>query len=201
MHDWHAAHGARFVNAGLVEAAAFVSASPANRKTTPRTAKRSNVRTNVGVVDVSTLGKIELQGRDVAELLNRVYINKWDTLAVGRCRYGVMLREDGIVMDDGTTSRLSATHYLMTTTTVNAVKVMQQLEYLLQAEWPELDVFVDVGDRAMVCRRAVGPARAQGVGEARRHRCLERSVSVSRGRRHATFAAASGLDSRRGSSG
>ena len=100
-----------------------------------------NVRTNVGVVDVSTLGKIELQGRDVAELLNRVYINKWDTLAVGRCRYGVMLREDGIVMDDGTTSRLSDTHYLMTTTTVNAVKVMQQLEYLLQAEWPELEVF------------------------------------------------------------
>jgi len=100
-----------------------------------------NVRSNVGVVDVSTLGKIELQGRDVAELLNRVYINRWDTLAVGRCRYGVMLRDDGLVMDDGTTSRLAATHYLMTTTTVNAVKVMQHLEYLLQAVWPELDVY------------------------------------------------------------
>ena len=66
------------------------------------------MRTNVGVVDVSTLGKIELQGRDVAEFLNRVYINRWDTLAVGRCRYGVMLRDDGIVLDDGTTSRLAA---------------------------------------------------------------------------------------------
>ncbi len=65
-----------------------------------------NVRSNVGVVDVSTLGKIELQGRDVAEFLNRVYINRWDTLAVGRCRYGVMLRDDGMVFDDGTTSRL-----------------------------------------------------------------------------------------------
>jgi sarcosine oxidase subunit alpha len=90
---------------------------------------------------VSTLGKIELQGRDVAEFLNRIYINKWDTLAVGRCRYGVMLRDDGIVMDDGTTSRLGPTHYLMTTTTVNAVKVMQQIEYLLQAEWPDLEVY------------------------------------------------------------
>ena len=66
-----------------------------------------NVRTNVGVVDVSTLGKIELQGRDAAEFLNRVYINRWDTLAVGRCRYGVMLRDDGMVLDDGTTSRLA----------------------------------------------------------------------------------------------
>ena len=66
-----------------------------------------NVRTNVGVVDVSTLGKIELQGRDVVEFLDRVYVNRWHTLAVGRCRYGVMLRDDGIVMDDGTATRLA----------------------------------------------------------------------------------------------
>jgi len=74
--------------------------------------------------------------------LNRVYINRWDTLAVGRCRYGVMLRDDGIVLDDGTTSRLGATHYLMTTTTANAVRVMQHLEILLQIDWPELDVYI-----------------------------------------------------------
>jgi sarcosine oxidase subunit alpha len=101
-----------------------------------------NVRTNVGLVDVSTLGKIELQGKDVAEFLNRVYINRWDTLAVGRCRYGVMLRDDGMVLDDGTTSRLSPTHYLMTTTTVNAVYVMQHLEALLQIDWPDLEVYL-----------------------------------------------------------
>ena len=145
IHDWHAEHGARFINAGLWKRPhsypGFTSVSGESEDDAVNREAR-NVRTNVGVVDVSTLGKIELQGRDVAELLNRVYINKWDTLAVGRCRYGVMLREDGIVMDDGTTSRLSETHYLMTTTTVNAVKVMQQLEYLLQAEWPELEVFV-----------------------------------------------------------
>ena len=97
---------------------------------------------NVGVVDVSTLGKIELQGKDAAELLNRVYINRWDTLPLGRCRYGVMLRDDGLVLDDGTTSRLGTTHFLMTTTTVNAVTVMQHLERLLQVDWPGLDVFV-----------------------------------------------------------
>jgi sarcosine oxidase subunit alpha len=144
IHDWHAERGARFINAGLWKRPhsypGFSSVSGESEDDAVNREAR-NVRTNVGVVDVSTLGKIELQGGDVAELLNRVYINKWDTLAVGRCRYGVMLREDGIVMDDGTTSRLSDTHYLMTTTTVNAVKVMQQLEYLLQAEWPELEVF------------------------------------------------------------
>ncbi|MEP6657381.1 MAG: sarcosine oxidase subunit alpha family protein [Betaproteobacteria bacterium] len=140
MHEWHREHGARFVNAGLWKRP---HSYPRPGETEDDAANREarNVRTHVGVVDVSTLGKIELQGRDVAELLNRLYINKWDTLAVGRCRYGVMLRDDGIVMDDGTTSRLSATHYLMTTTTVNAVKVMQQLEYLLQAEWRDLEVY------------------------------------------------------------
>ena len=134
------AHGARFVNAGLWKRPhSYPRDGESEDDAVNREAR--NVRSNVGIVDVSTLGKIELQGRDVVELLNRVYINKWDTLAVGRCRYGVMLREDGMVMDDGTTSRLSATHYLMTTTTVNAVKVMQQIEYLLQAEWPELEVY------------------------------------------------------------
>lgn len=140
MHGWHAERGACFVNAGLwsrphsYPRAGESADDAANREAL-------NVRANVGIVDVSTLGKIELQGRDVAEFLNRVYINRWDSLAVGRCRYGVMLREDGMVMDDGTTSRLAATHYLMTTTTVNAVKVMQHLEYLLQAVWPELEVY------------------------------------------------------------
>ena len=90
---------------------------------------------------MSTLGKIELQGRDVAEFLNRIYINRFDNLQVGRCRYGVMLREDGIVRDDGTTSRLDTTHYLMTTTTANAVAIMQTIERLLQVDWPDLDVY------------------------------------------------------------
>ncbi|HVF65983.1 MAG TPA: 2Fe-2S iron-sulfur cluster-binding protein [Casimicrobiaceae bacterium] len=140
MHEWHAAHGARFINAGLWKRP---HSYPHDGESEDDAANREalNVRTNVGIVDVSTLGKIELQGRDVIEFLNRIYINRFDTLAVGRCRYGVMLRDDGIVLDDGTLSRLGTTHYLMTTTTVNAVRVMQQLEFLMQVEWPELDVY------------------------------------------------------------
>jgi sarcosine oxidase subunit alpha len=141
MHDWHVEHGAAFVNAGLWKRPhSYPRAGETPEDAVNREAR--NVRTNVGVVDVSTLGKIELQGRDVAELLNRVYANRWDTLAVGRCRYGLMLREDGIVLDDGTTSRLASTHYLMTTTTLNAVKVMQHLERALQIDWPDLEVYV-----------------------------------------------------------
>ncbi len=140
LHDWHAAHGARFVTAGLW---LRPHSYPRPGETPDDAANREarNVRTNAGIVDVSTLGKIELQGRDVATLLDRVYVNRFDNLAVGRCRYGLMLRDDGIVQDDGTVSRIAPTHYLVTTTTVNAVRVMQQLEYLIQVEWPELDVY------------------------------------------------------------
>ncbi len=141
MHEWHVEHGARFINAGLWKRPHSYP-RPGESPEDAANREARNVRTQVGVVDVSTLGKIELQGKDAAEFLNRVYINRWDTLAVGRCRYGVMLREDGMVLDDGTTSRLAATHYLMTTTTVNAVAVMQHLERLLQVDWPDLDVRV-----------------------------------------------------------
>src|SRR5204863_376521 len=129
MHDWHVEHGARMLNAGLWKRPhSYPRPGESEDEAANREAK--NVRASVGIVDVSTLGKIELQGRDVVELLNRMYINRWDTLAVGRCRYGVMLRDDGIIMDDGTTSRLGPTHFLMTTTTGEAVKVMQQIELL-----------------------------------------------------------------------
>ena len=140
MHAWHAERGARFVNAGLWKRP---HSYPGTGESEDDAANREarNVRANVGIVDVSTLGKIELQGRDAAELLNRIYCNRWDNLQVGRCRYGVMLREDGFVRDDGTTSRLDATHYLMTTTTANAVSIMQYIERLLQVDWPDLDVY------------------------------------------------------------
>ncbi|UPJ79380.1 sarcosine oxidase subunit alpha family protein [Bradyrhizobium sp. 183] len=98
------------------------------------------VRTGVGICDVSTLGKIDIQGTDAAEFLERVYTNGWKTLPIGKARYGLMLREDGFVMDDGTTSRLGENHFLMTTTTINAGKVMQHLDFCHQVLWPELDV-------------------------------------------------------------
>jgi sarcosine oxidase subunit alpha len=106
------------------------------------------VRSKVGVCDVSTLGKIDIQGSDAGAFLDRVYINTFSTLPVGKARYGLMLREDGFVMDDGTTSRLANDHFYMTTTTANAGKVMQHLEFCHQALWPELDVqMVSVSDQ------------------------------------------------------
>lgn len=100
----------------------------------------ANVREQVGICDVSTLGKIDVQGSDAGTFLDRVYANTFSTLPVGKARYGLMLREDGFVLDDGTTARLRDDHYFVTTTTVNAVKVMQHLEFCQQCLWPELDV-------------------------------------------------------------
>ena len=91
------------------------------------------VRTSVGVADVSTLGKIDIQGADAARFLDMVYTNTFSTLPVGRVRYGLMLREDGMVLDDGTTARLDETHFLMTTTTAAAGLVMRHLDFVQQA--------------------------------------------------------------------
>lgn len=98
------------------------------------------VRKTAGLCDVSTLGKIELFGPDAAEFLNRLYINGWKALPVGKARYGLMLREDGYVFDDGTTSRLADDHFLMTTTTANAAGVLAHMEHYSQVVWPELNV-------------------------------------------------------------
>lgn len=100
----------------------------------------SMVRNAVGVCDVSTLGKIDLQGPDVGEFLDFVYTNMFSTLKVGRTRYGLMLREDGTVMDDGTTARMGENHYVMTTTTAAAGPVMRHLEYVHQCLRPDLDI-------------------------------------------------------------
>ena len=97
-------------------------------------------RGGVGLCDVTTLGKIDIQGRDAATFLNRVYANAFAKLAVGKVRYGLMLREDGIVKDDGTTARFSETHFVMTTTTANAVSVFRHMEFCRQCLWPDLDV-------------------------------------------------------------
>lgn len=98
------------------------------------------VRQSVGVCDVSTLGKIDIQGPDAAKLLDFVYTSMFSTLKEGRVRYGLMLREDGFIMDDGTTARMGRNHYVMTTTTAAAGQVMAHLEFVLQALRPEWDV-------------------------------------------------------------
>lgn len=144
MHDWHAANGAVFVEAGhwLRPQYYLAEGTPDGKAAMDSaiTGEVRAVRNAVGLVDVSTLGKIDIQGPDAAELLNRLYANGFKTLAVGKASYGLMLREDGIVHDDGTTSRLGEQHYLMTTTTAHAGDVMAQIEWYLQVVWPELDV-------------------------------------------------------------
>ena len=89
--------------------------------------------------DVSTLGKIDLRG-PMQRSFDRIYTNTWTALAVGRARYGLMLREDGFVLDDGTTSRLAEDRFIVTTTTANAAKVLQHMEFCHQWLWPDLDV-------------------------------------------------------------
>ena len=100
----------------------------------------NHVRNAVGICDVSTLGKIDIQGPDAAALLDFVYINTFSTLKVGRVRYGLMLREDGTVLDDGTCARLGATRFVMTTTTAAAGTVMRHLEFVAQCLRPEWQV-------------------------------------------------------------
>jgi len=98
-------------------------------------------RTSVGILDASTLGKIDIQGADAREFLGRVYTNAWQKLAPGRCRYGLMCGEDGMVFDDGVTACLADNHFHMTTTSGGAARVLEWLEIYHQTDWPELDVY------------------------------------------------------------
>jgi heterotetrameric sarcosine oxidase alpha subunit len=139
-HRWAVEQGADFVEVGpWLRARWFPRAGERDWLMSVDREVRT-VRSSVGVCDVSTLGKIDLHGADAGIFLDRIYINTFSTLSVGKARYGVMLREDGFVMDDGTTSRLAEDHYYMTTTTGNAAKVMQHLEFCHQVLWPGLDV-------------------------------------------------------------
>ena len=141
MHSWHEKNNAIFVDAGAWKRPRYYKQGNENLlEASKREAK--NVREHVGICDVTTLGKIDIKGPDAAEFLNRVYTNGWSKLSIGKARYGVMLREDGIVMDDGTTTRISENHYHMTTTTAQAANVLSHLEYYLQIIWPELKVNV-----------------------------------------------------------
>jgi methylglutamate dehydrogenase subunit C len=147
MHDWHLANGATMIEAGPWLRPWFYSWA-GNDAATAYVAEMELVRGGVGISDVSSLGKIELQGPDTAELLNRLYTNDFAKLPVGKARYGVMLNDDATVLDDGTTARFSETTYFMTTTTAQAGEVMSRLEFLLQAAWPNLRVHVvSVTDR------------------------------------------------------
>lgn len=141
MNDWHVKNKAKFENVGQWKRAWYYpNGNESMHEAVQRESKAA--RESAGILDASTLGKIDIQGTDASEFLNRVYTNSWTKLDIGKCRYGLMLNEDGMVYDDGVTTRLDKNHFIMTTTTGGAANVLAKLEDYLQTEWPELDVYL-----------------------------------------------------------
>ncbi len=141
IHDWAAANGAKFEDVGLWKRAWYFPARGEDMDMAVARETRA-VRSSAGIFDASTLGKIEVAGPDAAEFMNRIYTNAWLQLAPGRCRYGLMLKEDGYVFDDGVAARLSPELFHVTTTTGGAPRVLAHMEDYLQTEWPDLKVFL-----------------------------------------------------------
>ncbi|MBF9033498.1 sarcosine oxidase subunit alpha family protein [Rhodobacterales bacterium HKCCE2091] len=156
-HHWAEARGAVFVEAGQwLRAQYFPQPGETHwRESVDREAKA--VRAGVGLCDVTTLGKIDVQGPDAGAFLDRVYSNGMASLAVGRVRYGLMLREDGIAYDDGTCARLAEDHYVVTTTTANAGLVYRNMEFARQGLFPDLDVQIVSSTDAWAQIAVAGP--------------------------------------------
>ncbi len=141
IHGWAAEHGALFENVSLWRRAwYFPKAGEDIHAAVARESKAA--REAVGLFDGSTLGKIEVVGPDAAEFMNRMYVNSWTKLEPGRCRYGLMLKEDGYILDDGVVARLAPDRFHVTTTTGGAARVLNHMEDYLQTEWPYLNVFL-----------------------------------------------------------
>ncbi len=140
LQKWHLQQGAEFEDVGQWKRPWYF---PKNGEDMHAAVAREckAVRNAVGILDASTLGKIDIQGPDAREFLNRVYTNAWTKLDVGKARYGLMCKEDGMVFDDGVTACLADNHFVMTTTTGGAARVMEWLEIYHQTEWPELKVY------------------------------------------------------------
>ncbi|GAA3414985.1 2Fe-2S iron-sulfur cluster-binding protein [Streptosporangium vulgare] len=140
LHEWHVAYGAPFENVGQWKRPWYYPREGEDMEAAVLRECRA-VREAAGAMDASTLGKIDIQGPDAAELLDRLYTNMMSTLKVGSIRYGVMCRPDGMVFDDGTVIRLAEDRFLVTTTTGNAAAVLDWMEEWLQTEWPSLRVY------------------------------------------------------------
>ncbi|TDO99806.1 sarcosine oxidase subunit alpha [Marinomonas balearica] len=140
MHAWHEERGAEYEDVGQWKRPWYF---PLKGESMQDALNRECLATreSVGILDASTLGKIDIQGKDAREFLGRVYTNAWAKLAVGKCRYGLMCGEDGMVFDDGVTSCLGENHFLMTTTSGGAAHVLEWLELYHQTEWPEMEVY------------------------------------------------------------
>ena len=156
MHQWHTDHGALFEDVGQWKRPWYY---PRSGESMLNAVNRECVaaRTRIGIMDASTLGKIDIQGADTVELLNRIYTNGWKSLAVGRGRYGLMCGDDGMVFDDGVTLRLSEHRYLMHTTSGGAGRVLAWLEEWLQTEWPYLKVYCNSVTEQWATASVAGP--------------------------------------------
>ena len=144
-HDWAARNGAVFEDVGLWKRAHYFPRSSASGREDMHAAVAREcvaVRKSVGMFDASTLGKIEVVGKDAVTFMNRMYVNGWTSLAVGRSRYGVLLRDDGFVYDDGVVARTAEDRFHVTTTTGGAAGVLRLMEDYLQTEWPDLSVWL-----------------------------------------------------------
>lgn len=139
IHPWHEAKGALFEDVGQWKRPWYYPQAGEDMDAAVLR-ECAAVRESVGFMDATTLGKIEIRGKDAGEFLNRIYTNAFKKLAPGSARYGVMCMADGMIFDDGVTLRLDDDRYFMTTTTGGAAKVLDWLEEWLQTEWPELDV-------------------------------------------------------------
>jgi sarcosine oxidase subunit alpha len=156
IHSWAEAHGAVFENVGLWKRARyFPRADESMRVAVERECRQT--RAAVGLFDASTLGKIEVVGPDAVEFMNRMYLNSWSKLAVGRCRYGVMLYEDGFVFDDGVVGRLAADRFHVTTTTGGAARVLHHMEDYLQTEFRDLAVWLTSATEQWAAIAVTGP--------------------------------------------
>jgi len=164
MHNWHSRSGAVFEDVGQWKRPWYYPASGESMRDAV-TRECRTARESIGILDASTLGKIELWGADVVDFLDRVYVNRWHTLEVGRCRYGLMLGEDGMVMDDGVTARMAGDRFLMTTTTGGAARVHAWLEEWLQTEWPEMEVYLTSVTEQWATITLVGPQARKLLGE------------------------------------
>jgi sarcosine oxidase subunit alpha len=141
IHGWAVAQGAVFEDVGPWRRARFFPRAGEDMHAAVLR-ESAAVRSACGVFDGSTLGKIEVVGADAAEFLNRLYVNSWKGLKAGRCRYGVLLGEDGFIRDDGVVGRLADDHFHVTTTTGGAARVLHMMEDYLKTEWPDLDVWL-----------------------------------------------------------
>lgn len=164
LHQWHVEAGAVFEDVGQWKRPWYFPKAGERMEDAVRR-ECIAARQAVAIMDASTLGKIDIQGPDAGVFLDRIYTNIFSTLPEGQCRYGLMCKADGIVFDDGVTTRLGKNHFLMTTTTGGAARVLAWLEEWLQTEWPDLKVYCTSVTEHISTIALVGPKSRQLLSE------------------------------------